>query len=177
MHFAAVPEPSTQTIKALSWVSSSCGGDLAAATAARAAKFIVAAKSQVQFRRDLVFNIDPAPAENFCAVTSSHDHNRKAWDARVRTGGRFTKPASDDEFSNPLATVDPAGWLGSSIAGRRVLCLASGGGRQVAPLYAAAAVRACSLPGASVTLDPGGLADGLGGVVETILPDPTGPPP
>ena len=31
-----------------------------------------------------------------------------------------------------------------------------------------------SLPGASVTLDPGGLADGLGGVVETILPDPTG---
>ncbi|QWZ07189.1 hypothetical protein KRR39_17150 [Nocardioides panacis] len=30
-----------------------------------------------------------------------------------------------------------------------------------------------SLPGAPLTLDPGGLADGLGGVVETILPDPT----
>src|SRR5262245_43117904 len=77
------------------------------------------------------------------AVSSSHDHNRKAWDARVRSGGRFTKPAGDDEFANPLATVDPAGWLGSSIAGQRVLCLASGGGRQSA-LYAAA--------GASVTV-------------------------
>jgi hypothetical protein len=30
-----------------------------------------------------------------------------------------------------------------------------------------------SLPGTSVTLDPGGLGAGLGGVVETILPDPT----
>jgi SAM-dependent methyltransferase len=70
-------------------------------------------------------------------MTSPHDHNRKAWDARVRAGGRFTKPARDEEFSNPLAAVDAAGWLGPSIAGRRVLCLASGGGRQSA-LYAAA---------------------------------------
>jgi hypothetical protein len=30
-----------------------------------------------------------------------------------------------------------------------------------------------SLPDAPLTVDPGGLADGLGGVVETILPDPT----
>jgi SAM-dependent methyltransferase len=70
-------------------------------------------------------------------MSSPHEHNRQAWDARVRTGGRFTKPAPDEEFRNPLAAVDPSGWLGGSITGRRVLCLAAGGGRQSA-LYAAA---------------------------------------
>ena len=66
-----------------------------------------------------------------------HHHNRREWDARVRSAARFTQPASDEEFRNPLAAVDAAGWLGPSIAGRRVLCLAAGGGRQSA-LYAAA---------------------------------------
>jgi SAM-dependent methyltransferase len=70
-------------------------------------------------------------------MSSAHDHNRQAWDARVRTGGRFTRPAPDEEFRDPLAAVDGVGWLGPSIAGRRVLCLAAGGGRQSA-LYAAA---------------------------------------
>lgn len=65
------------------------------------------------------------------------EHNRQAWDARVRQAARFTRPAPDKEFANPLAAVDPAGWLGTSIAGQRVLCLAAGGGRQGA-LYAAA---------------------------------------
>ncbi|HEX3725391.1 MAG TPA: class I SAM-dependent methyltransferase [Pirellulales bacterium] len=68
---------------------------------------------------------------------AEHDHNRKAWDARVRAEARFARPASDDDFRNPLAAVDAVGWLGPSIVGRRVLCLAAGGGRQ-APLYAAA---------------------------------------
>lgn len=76
-------------------------------------------------------------------MSSPHDHNRQAWDARVRAAARFTQPARDEDFRNPLAAVDPAGWLGPSIAGRRVLCLASGGGRQSA-LYIAA--------GASVTV-------------------------
>jgi SAM-dependent methyltransferase len=70
-------------------------------------------------------------------MASAHDHNRQAWDARVRSAGRFTRPAPDEEFRDPLAAVDAAGWLGGSIAGRRVLCLAAGGGRQSA-LYAAA---------------------------------------
>ena len=65
------------------------------------------------------------------------EHNRKAWDALVREEQRFTRPAPDSDFQNPLAAVDGCGWLGESIAGRRVLCLASGGGRQSA-LYAAA---------------------------------------
>lgn len=66
-----------------------------------------------------------------------HEHNRKAWDALVRERQRFTRPARDEDFSNPLATVDGAGWLGGNIAGKRLLCLAAGGGRQSA-LYAAA---------------------------------------
>ncbi len=70
-------------------------------------------------------------------MSSPQEHNRKAWDARVRASARFTQPAADEDFRNPLAVVDGPGWLGRTIAGRRLLCLASGGGRQSA-LYAAA---------------------------------------
>jgi SAM-dependent methyltransferase len=66
-----------------------------------------------------------------------HEHNRRAWDDRVRDRRRFTRPASDEEFANPLKTVDGVGWLGGDIRGRKLLCLAAGGGRQ-GPLYAAA---------------------------------------
>lgn len=63
--------------------------------------------------------------------------NRRAWDRLVRQGSRFTRVANDEAFANPLKSVDAAGWLGGSIAGWKVLCLAAGGGRQ-GPLYAAA---------------------------------------
>ena len=69
--------------------------------------------------------------------TAAHEHNRRAWDARVRAGQAFTAPAQDKEFADPLRVVDGPGWLGGDIRGRNVLCLAAGGGRQ-APLYAAA---------------------------------------
>lgn len=65
------------------------------------------------------------------------EHNRRAWNARVAARGRFTKPADDDDFFNPLKTVDGAGWLGDSIAGKRLLCLAAGGGKH-SVIYAAA---------------------------------------
>ncbi|MBA4019686.1 MAG: class I SAM-dependent methyltransferase [Pirellula sp.] len=68
---------------------------------------------------------------------SVHDHNRRAWDALVAKKQRFTRPAQDEELHDPLGTVDGAGWLGGSVAGKRVLCLASGGGSQ-SILYAAA---------------------------------------
>jgi SAM-dependent methyltransferase len=68
-------------------------------------------------------------------VTASH--NRRAWDDMAAKRQRFTRPAADDEFANPLATVDQIGWLGGDIRGRRVLCLAAGGGKH-GPLYAAA---------------------------------------
>jgi SAM-dependent methyltransferase len=87
-------------------------------------------------------------------MSSPHEHNRQAWDARVRTGGRFTKPAPDEEFLNPLAAVDPSGWLGGNITGRRVLCVAAGGGRQSA-LYAAAGgiVTVVDISGAMLAID------------------------
>jgi SAM-dependent methyltransferase len=68
---------------------------------------------------------------------SVYDQNRRAWDALVRRGERHTRPANDADFANPLAAIDGGGWLGPSIAGWRVLCLAAGGGRQSA-LFAAA---------------------------------------
>lgn len=70
----------------------------------------------------------PGPAE---------EHNRRVWDAMVRKRQRFTKPAKDEEFANPLQTIDGLGWLEGGIQGKQVLCLAAGGGRQSA-LYAAA---------------------------------------
>ncbi len=58
----------------------------------------------------------------------------------MREGAALATPATDDELKSPLATVDPAGWLGGDIRGWRVLCLAAGGGRHSA-LYAAAGAR------------------------------------
>jgi SAM-dependent methyltransferase len=65
------------------------------------------------------------------------EHNRRAWDQRVRENRRFTSPATDEELREPLKALDPRGWLGGSIRGLRCLCLAAGGGRQ-SVLYAAA---------------------------------------
>jgi len=65
------------------------------------------------------------------------EHNRQAWDQRARDRQRFTRPVKDEELKDPLKVVDPRGWLGGNITGRRVLCVASGGGRH-GPLYAAA---------------------------------------
>jgi SAM-dependent methyltransferase len=65
------------------------------------------------------------------------DQNRRAWDALVQKKQCFTRPADDDEVHDPLGTVDKAGWLGGNVTGKRLLCLASGGGSQ-SILYAAA---------------------------------------
>ncbi|NND96639.1 MAG: class I SAM-dependent methyltransferase [Pirellulaceae bacterium] len=64
------------------------------------------------------------------------------------------RPAKEDELSEPLATVDAGGWLGNSIVGQKVLCLAAGGGRQ-SSLYAAAGaeVTVVDLSGAMLELD------------------------
>lgn len=70
-------------------------------------------------------------------LSPAHEHNRRAWDELVRARQRFTRPAANDDFHDPLKTVDARGWLGSDIRGQRLLCLAAGGGRQSA-LYAAA---------------------------------------
>jgi len=63
--------------------------------------------------------------------------NQRCYDALVDARAPLCRPASDAEIADPLRTVDPLGWLGPSIEGRSVLCLAAGGGRQ-SVLYASA---------------------------------------
>jgi len=69
--------------------------------------------------------------------TVTGGHNARAWDALAKRQAALARPANDKDFRDPLQTVDPLRWLGGSVAGRHVLCLAAGGGRQSA-LYAAA---------------------------------------
>jgi SAM-dependent methyltransferase len=64
-------------------------------------------------------------------------HNRRAWDDMAARQQRFTRPAADADFVDPLAKVDAIGWLGGEIRGKTLLCLAAGGGKH-GPLYAAA---------------------------------------
>ena len=86
---------------------------------------------------------DSLPSElPFRGNPGQHDgdvlaHNQRAWNRLVAAGDRLTQPAGDEEFNDPLKVVDGCGWLGGDIRGKRVLCLAAGGGRQ-GPLYAAA---------------------------------------
>lgn len=80
-------------------------------------------------------NDDP-PQTNVAA----EQHNARAWDALAKRQAALARPARDDEFREPLKTVDPLGWLGGSVANCQVLCLAAGGGRQSA-LYAAAGAK------------------------------------
>ena len=64
------------------------------------------------------------------------EHNRQAWNNRVRQNAVFTRPAKNEEFDGDiLGNLDPRGWLGGDVKGKRMLCLGAGGGRQ-GPLYA-----------------------------------------
>ncbi len=56
-------------------------------------------------------------------------HNRRAWDDRVRQKKWYIDTAVEPDFQNPLAVVDQCGWLGGDVTGQRLLCLAAGGGR------------------------------------------------
>ena len=59
-----------------------------------------------------------------------------AYDAMIAADHPLCRGATDAELADPIGTIDPARWMGP-IAGRRVLCLAAGGGRH-SVLYAAA---------------------------------------
>lgn len=69
--------------------------------------------------------------------SSDHWHNRAAWDRLAKNQDRLATPARDVDFNDPLAAVDGMGWLGGNVRGKKMLCLAAGGGRQ-GPIYAAA---------------------------------------
>ena len=73
-------------------------------------------------------------------------HNRKAWDSLVKKGNQWTKPVSPEEIAaarngnwsivlTPEKPI-PTDWL-MPVAGKKILCLAGGGGQQ-APILAAA---------------------------------------
>jgi SAM-dependent methyltransferase len=77
------------------------------------------------------------------------DYNRRAWDKRVELNDRWTQPVTPEQIAaarhgewQVVLTENlpiPRDWLGE-LAGRDVLCLASGGGQQ-APILAAAGAR------------------------------------
>ena len=86
-------------------------------------------------------------------VNDPAEHNRKAWDSLVRKGNRWTQPVSSETIAaarkgdweivlTPEKPV-PRDWL-EPIAGKRVLCLAGGGGQQ-APILAAAGAEVTTL--------------------------------
>lgn len=77
------------------------------------------------------------PTEASVEHARTLETNRRVWDTMARQGQPLCTPASDEELADPLKHVDPLGWLGNSIRGWRVLCLAAGGGRHSA-LYSAA---------------------------------------
>ena len=79
--------------------------------------------------------------------TEIRAYNRKTWDVAVERGSEWTVPVSPKQVEaarrgkwqivlTPVRPV-PASWFPSEMAGRDVLCLASGGGQQ-APILAAA---------------------------------------
>jgi SAM-dependent methyltransferase len=69
-------------------------------------------------------------------------YNVERWRALVEARALYTRPMLDLDEQSAREYVDPRGWLGE-LKGRRVLCLAGGGGRESA---------AFSLLGASVTV-------------------------
>lgn len=80
---------------------------------------------------------DAANRDAGAATESTLEQNRQVWDRMAREGKPLCQPATDAQLANPLQEVDPLGWLGPSIEGWKVLCLAAGGGRHSA-LYSAA---------------------------------------
>ncbi len=68
---------------------------------------------------------------------SWREHNQAAWDARVQRQAWYIDTATEEDFRQPLKVADPLGWLGAEVTGKRILCLAAGGGRH-GPLLAAA---------------------------------------
>jgi SAM-dependent methyltransferase len=54
------------------------------------------------------------------------EHNRSAWDQRAACGEVYTRPLSDEHLARPK--INP--WLPEGFAGKRMLLLAAGGGRQ-----------------------------------------------
>ena len=113
-------------------------------------------------------------------------HNREAWDREVARGNRWTVPVSSeviraaragrwDIVLTPTKPV-PRTWFPDPLAGRDVLCLASGGGQQ-APVLAAAGAHVTVLDNSPRQLEQDALVaarDGL--TIRTLEGDMTAMP-
>src|SRR5260370_40584212 len=71
-----------------------------------------------------------------------YHHNQKRWDMLASANALFSRPALRLDAEGARRRIDPEGRLGA-VQGKRVLCLASGGGQQTA---------AFALLGAEVTV-------------------------
>ncbi len=89
------------------------------------------------------------------------EFNRKAWNQQSRNNGQWSVPVSDETIAaaqsgdwdvilTPLKAV-PKSWFGH-LSGKKVLCLASGGGQQV-PVLAAAGASVVSFDLSDVQLE------------------------
>ncbi len=76
---------------------------------------------------------EPPASQPFAAILT---HNRRGWDDMACRGHPLARPASEEEVREPLANLDLS-WIDGGVSGKRILCLAGGGGRQ-SVLYAAA---------------------------------------
>ena len=52
-----------------------------------------------------------------------------AWDRLAREEYPLARPAGEKEFQNPDFITNPWGWIGPDVKGKKVLCLAAGGGK------------------------------------------------
>jgi SAM-dependent methyltransferase len=73
-------------------------------------------------------------------VNPVHQHNRRAWDERVRRQQSHTESVRKDQLQDPLGAADNLGWLGGDVRGKHLLCLAAGGGKHSVLFAAAGAV-------------------------------------
>jgi SAM-dependent methyltransferase len=70
-------------------------------------------------------------------LSGSKEQNRAAWNERARRELAHTEMAGGEQFRDPWKYIDDCGWLGREVKGKRVLCLAAGGGWH-GPLFASA---------------------------------------
>lgn len=70
-------------------------------------------------------------------MTEYSNQNQSQWNRLAKAGSLFARVATDEECRQPLRTLDSRGWLPGSVVGKKVLCLAAGGGWQ-SILYAVA---------------------------------------
>jgi SAM-dependent methyltransferase len=86
--------------------------------------------------------------------TDVREFNQRAWNQRVINQDRFCRPATDDYLAKRSGSKLAGGWLPDGVAGKRVLLLAAGGGRQSARYAEAGAlVTVVDISGAMLELD------------------------